>query len=454
MPTPLLQASWLPARPSEPDPKASPGHVRHKAGVALLGQVLQRLDLADRRLGAGLRADRRLGSKDRPWVADVLYGVVRRLRLLETLLRAQGWTGEDPAQVLWWAWLVLSRGLPASEAPVSTAWLRGCEAPDECLSRWAVDRPDWERLAVIGSTPDWLAQGLLEDRSFDEAMAELIAQDGRAPVVLRVVPRRADRNEILHVLQAKGVAARLGRWGPHAVRIDGRIHLQSLDCWRAGQVSLQDEASQVVAGLVAPAAGHRVLDACAGAGGKALAIAATAPRDVRILAVDVRGQALAEARKRAKREGARLQTHVVPPEGPLPRSCGPADRVLVDAPCSGSGTLRRHAGLRWRWQTDDANALPALQARILARSAQAVASGGRLIYATCSLWRGENQGVVDRFLADHPTWEQLTLGEIAPQDLAQVVAAGQTTTGALTLSPAHHDTDGFFVAVLRPRRRA
>lgn len=448
MSVPAVPKSWLPARPAESDPRAAPGHVRHRAGVALLTQVLERPDLAEQRIGAGLRADRRLGSKDRPWVADVLYGVVRRRRLLETLLRRSGWTGDAPADALWWGWLVLARGLPAGECPLTPAWLADCEAPGPALQTWGADRPDWERIAVVGSVPDWLARGLLENRSVDGAMAELLAQDRRAPVVLRVVPRRTSRDAVLRQLQAAGLPATAGRWSPQAVRIDGRVHLQGLSCWKRGQISLQDEASQVVAALVAPQAGHRVLDVCAGAGGKALAIAATAPKGVRILAADVRERALDEARKRARREGVRLQTQVIAPEGPLPATCGPAERVLVDAPCTGSGTLRRHPGLRWRWQARAAEALPDQQSRILARSAAAVAPGGQLIYATCSLWRAENQSVVDRFLAAHSAWEQLDLAELTPPALGPCV----DDAGALAMSPATHDTDGFFAAALRRRR--
>jgi len=416
--------------------------------VALLTRVLARPDLAEQRIGAGLRADRRLGSKDRPWVADALYGIVRRWRLIETLLTQCGWQGERPPEVLWWGWMVLARGLPAEHCPVPKSWLSGCAKPLEALEPWARGASDAATLATVGSVPDWLAEGLLEDRDLPTAMAELVAQDRRAPVVLRVAAHRTDRAAVLRELDAAGIEATPGRWSPHAVRIAGRVHLQGLACWRAGHVALQDEASQVVASLVAPQRDHRVVDACAGAGGKALALAATAPPGVRILALDVREGALAEARRRARREGRRLETQPISPTGPLPRRCLGADRVLIDAPCTGSGTLRRHAGLRWRWTAAQAQGLPDRQAEILGRFAATLGPAGRLVYATCSLWRAENQGVVDRFLAAHTDWEQIRPAPPESSHWDQALDA----KGALELTPARHDTDGFFGAVLRRRR--
>ncbi len=439
--------AWLPPRPSEPDPKASPGHVRHGAGIALLDRVLERPDLAEQRIGRGLRSDRRLGSKDRPWVGDALYGVVRRRRLLEHLLRASGWRGEDPAATLWWAWLVLTAGLPPGEAPGGGAWLDGCADPCQRLADWAADQPDPAVLATIGSLPDWLAAGLLEDRSFDEAMTEVLAQDRRAPVVLRVVTHRTTRQRVLDELGAAGIPASPGPWSPTAVRIEGRVHLAGLACWKAGQVSLQDEASQLIAALVAPDPGARVIDACAGAGGKSLALLGGGQR-LQVLALDVRRGALEEARKRARREGVQLRTQAIAPDGAPPDRTRDADRVLVDAPCTGSGTLRRHAGLRWRWGGDQAADFPGRQAALLARWAQAVAPRGRLVYATCSLWRAENQDVIARFLRDHPDWHQVD--GVAPADAPWRCAVD--AAGNLRLSPAQHGTDGFFGAVLTRRR--
>ncbi len=435
----------LPAPADPPDPRAMPGHLRHGAGISLLAWVLERPDLAEQRIAQGLRKDRRLGSKDRPWVADTLYGILRRRRLLQTLLAAGGWQGEQAPEALWWAWQVLVRRLPGDEAPVPSAWLRGCEDPGTVLEPWGKDREPWEWLATVGSLPDWLARGLLEDRDLEQALAEVLAQDSRAPVVLRVAAHRTTRKTVLEALHASGIQATAGRWSPLSIVIQGRVHLPSQPCWRDGLVSLQDEASQVVASLVAPDPHSQVVDACAGAGGKALAIAATAPPQVQVIAMDIRKHALVEARKRARREGLKIRTLPIQPEGPVPLQAGTAARVLVDAPCSGSGTLRRHPGLRWRWDEATALALPDLQVRLLERYADLVAPGGHLIYATCSLWRAENQGVVDRFLAAHPSWEPIPIIELIDNTEARDLGRDPV----LTMTPHHHGTDGFFAAVLR-----
>lgn len=418
--------------------------MRHGAGVALLERVLVRLDLAEQCIATGLRGDRRLGSKDRPWVADALYGIVRRHRLLTTLLTRGGWQGDDPAETLWWAWMVLAHGLPPAEAQATGPWLAGCADPAATLEDWGRDEPPWRWLATVGSLPDWLAQALIADRGEDQAWAEVAAQDRRAPVVLRVAAHRASRDDVLAELIAEGIAATPGRWSPHAIRIAGRVQLQALPCWRDGRVSLQDEASQVIAALVDPPRNGRVVDACAGAGGKALAIAAGAGGRVGIAALDIRGRSLAECERRARREQLPIQTHLIEAQGPLPLADGSADRVLVDAPCTGSGTLRRHPGLRWRWDGRSAAALPALQLQLLHRFSGLVAPGGRLIHATCSLWQAENQDVVDRFLHEAPVWRRVPLDNVLDGPLAQLASA----RGELSMSPATTDTDGFFAAVL------
>ncbi len=448
MPPPLIALRSLPQSAREADPKALPGHVRHRAATILLTAALRDPGQAGHRIAKGLRRDRRLGSKDRPWVADALYGIVRRQRLLELLLRAGGWEGQNPGEVIWWAWLVLTAGLEPADAPVKSTWLLPCKEPEPAITAWAVGQTEEALLSRVGSVPDWLAKGLLEDRKLEEAFDELQALDGRAPVVLRVVRSRTSREAVLKELAELGVTARRGRWSPDALVIEGRVHLNGLACWRQGRVSLQDEASQVVSELIAPRSGDRVIDACAGAGGKSLTIGSRAPKGVRIVALDVRERALAEARRRARREGLDLETHVVRAQGPLPIPPATASHVLVDAPCTGSGTLRRHPGLRWRWGEVEAEAFSGHQRALLERHAPLVAPGGLLVYATCSLWRRENQHVVEDFMEDHPDWELVPVEEILGSPRASALSQG----GVLVMTPAKHGTDGFFAAVLTRSR--
>jgi 16S rRNA (cytosine967-C5)-methyltransferase len=208
-----------------------------------------------------------------------------------------------------------------------------------------------------------------------------------------------------------------------------------------------DEGSQLVAEAVAPPPRGRVADACAGAGGKTLALAAMLANQGRILALDSNGKKLEELRRRARRAGLsnvvarEVKGAVLPPEAKL----SAWDRVLVDAPCSGLGTLRRNPEARWRLSAKAVDAYPADQLALLVTYAPLVAEGGRLIYATCSVLREENDAVIERFLRERPDFVVMPLKEIWGK--ARAATLGDETF--LRLLPHVHDTDGFFAAVLR-----
>jgi 16S rRNA (cytosine967-C5)-methyltransferase len=209
-----------------------------------------------------------------------------------------------------------------------------------------------------------------------------------------------------------------------------------------------DEGSQLVAELVAPPPGGRVVDACAGAGGKTLALSAALAGKGRVLALDTDGKKLEELRRRARRAGL-TNVHAKPVgsgAGDVARAAlGTHDRVLVDVPCSGLGTLRRNPEARWRLRRADVEGFPARQLALMIAYAPLTAVGGRLIYATCTVNRRENEGVVERFLAERDDFVPVPAKEIWGRERAGKLGDGMT----LQLFPHRHDTDGFFTAVLR-----
>ncbi|MFK7929631.1 MAG: RsmB/NOP family class I SAM-dependent RNA methyltransferase, partial [Myxococcota bacterium] len=271
------------------------------------------------------------------------------------------------------------------------------------------------------------------------------ASASRAAVQLRV---RGDVSlaAVVTSLAADGVTVSALRFASHGLQIEGRANLHATRAFKGGQIEVQDEGSQLLAELVDASGAERIVDVCAGAGGKTLALASAAPQ-AKILAMDVRARALSELQIRANRAGAlRVKAVKLPPTGNFPAQVRgwSADRVLVDSPCSGLGTLRRHPEQRLRLTESALDELSQLQRQILARSATLVRVGGRLVYGTCSVLGSENEGVVEQFLAMHPDFRQVSAAEVFGPERAEAIGVGDV----MRLSPHTHGTDGFFGAVL------
>jgi 16S rRNA (cytosine967-C5)-methyltransferase len=361
----------------------------------------------------------RLWSRQRRLLRELSYSCIRRSGRHQRGLRARGWTGEDAPWACWLAELV-DRGLSPERAGV----LLGQPvfgAP------WV--RPEgWTELAAEGALDEALLRSI---GSLEEARGFVLAQLDRAPLTLR----SKDRDRLAGELEAAGLSVRPARWAPSGLQVEGSPDLSP---W-AGRFQIQDEASQLVAELVAPGRRSLVVDYCAGAGGKSLALLDAAPKGMRLLACDPRERSLKEARRRAGELGLRLQT-----AGYEELEAGSAARVLVDAPCTGSGTLRRDPALRWRLDLDLVEHHAGLQRELLDRASELVKPGGRLVYATCSLLPAENEQQVAAFLERHPRFAQVDIAEI----LGRARASELGRNGQLHMSPAVHGSDGFFAAVL------
>ncbi len=401
----------------------------------LLAAVLAGTMPADRQMDLYFRARRTLGARDRGFVAETVYGCLRRLRLLRHL------TGESaPASDLVAAYLLTAQGWSARR--VQEAGYAGDTAGLAARARGldAAALP----FAVRANLPDWLAARLV-DQFGSEAEALAQALNEPAPVDLRVNTLKADRDEVRARLREEGYDATPTPYAPAGLRRVERGPLFATESFKAGLFEVQDEGSQLIALMLEPKRRERVVDFCAGGGGKTLQIGALMANSGTIYAFDVAAKRLERLRPRLARAGVdNVRTQVLESErdARLLRLRGKIDRVLVDAPCSGTGTLRRNPDIKWR--SFDLAILGQEQRRILDAAAQLVRPGGRLVYATCSFLQEENDAVTADFIATHADFRPVPANEILARRHVPLTMKDE----ALRLDPLHHGTDGFYALAL------
>jgi 16S rRNA (cytosine967-C5)-methyltransferase len=420
---------------------------RIAAAIDLLGEIEAATNRpADAVANDFFRARRFIGSGDRRAVSERAWRVLRGRR------RLGWWLGSAPntARLLTAASLLLDgwslaglrdaysggRFSAAALDPAETAILRKIEG-----HTWAhPDMPDAVRLEL----PDWLLPAY-QSRFGAALEAEMTALAEEAPLDLRVNPLKATRAEAQAALAAEGWDARPTQYSPWGLRIEGRRPITTGPTFQQGLVEIQDEGSQLVALMVGAEPGMRVVDWCAGAGGKTLALAATMQNRGQIIACDVSAARLEGAVRRLRRAGVHnVERHLLSSGDKWPkRRAGSFDRVLVDAPCTGTGTWRRNPDARLRLRQSDLTELTSKQAAILDTAQSLVRKGGRLVYATCSLLEEENEAQVSAFLARHPGFQTLQLPQAWP-----LASPAPNAGDFLSLTPARHGTDGFFAAVL------
>lgn len=398
---------------------------------------------ADRALDRFFRARRFLGGRDRRFIAEGVFGVLRRQRFFRHCLQCVA--GKAPPAADLAGLYLLTQGW--SERALASL----LSAPEVARLGSALRAAQGETLpfAIRHSLPDALADALVRDWGVAEADALAIALAGTAPLDLRVNTLRTDRDALQQRLAGAGIHLEPTPYAPHGLRRADRAALFQAPGFREGAFEVQDEGSQLLACLVDVPPRGRVVDFCAGAGGKTLALAMQMGNKGEILACDVIPRKLEELSRRARRAGAhniRVQSLVDESDTVLRVHRGRFDRVLVDAPCSGSGTLRRNPDLRNR--PLDLPALATLQRRILGAAATLLAPGGRLIYATCSVVDAENREVVAGFLREHPEFARLPAQAVMAQ---AGLALPDTMFRAADFqsTPHRHGTDGFYGAVLQ-----
>ena len=364
---------------------------------------------------------RRLHSRDRRLLTDGLYALVRHGSMIGHLL------ANNQPDALWLGWLV-TQGLPpvqAAEAFEGDVDFSPCEDWDASVAQaLALLEDATDRIALHGGFCPAIAAQLAAAFPADDARAFLDASNQRAPVVLRANPRHTNAAGLVKSLAHHNISAHVHPSAERAVVLDQRVNLQSLPLFKRGVFEVQDAGSQLLASLVEPTG--IVVDYCAGAGCETLAMAQPG---VQLIATDIRPGALHQLSERAKRAKVRVKTYVLT-GGTLPAALRnlQADRVLVDAPCSGMGVLRRHPEHRWQLTDARLRELVALQQKILVQASTLVKPGGWLIYGTCSVLPAENEEQVQTFLDRNPAFEH----------------SGKE----LRCGPHSHDTDGFFGAVL------
>jgi 16S rRNA (cytosine967-C5)-methyltransferase len=411
--------------------------------------------LADRALDHVLRAKRYLYSNERRAVAERVYALLRRQRTVDWVLeRTVPGLERRSASEQDLLRLAASRVLHGEQAPgvVRSSGLGGADAQAVESAPGALSglrrMPAAERFAVEASLPDFLAARF--QRQFGaRAAREAEAMNVRAPLTSRVNVLKTSRDELQQRLHREGVDARPTPLSPLGLFLETRINAFSLESFRNGQFELQDEGSQLL-GMLVDAPPTRVVDACAGAGGKTLQLAAQMKNRGELFALDIDARRLGDLKLRARRAGAHnVRIRAIPHTGPeasaaLADLVGKADRVLVDAPCSGSGTYRRKPDARYRITAALLAEHVQRQRALLEQFAPLVKPGGRLIYGTCSVLREENEEVVAAFLAAHPEFSALPPADRLGPELGAKVDAG----GFLRVTPGQHGTDGFFGALL------
>jgi 16S rRNA (cytosine967-C5)-methyltransferase len=459
----------------------------------LLGTILAGNAPADALMERYFRTHPKMGGRDRGVVAETVYACLRRQRFLAYLATGNVTGDAAPAGIVA-ACLVALQGV--SGRALSDAGFRGDATA--IVERARTLKREHLPLAVQLDLPDWLLERLLAQYGEDETRALATALNEPATLDLRVNTHKATREEAAACLAEAGLPVTPTPWSPFGLRRAERAPVFRTRCFEAGMIEVQDEGSQLLSLLLEPKRHEMVVDFCAGAGGKTLQLAALMANSGSVYAFDISAKRLDRLKPRLARAGLDNVRRVViqnERDVRVQRLAGKIDRVLVDAPCSGTGTLRRNPDIKWR--TIDLEKLAATQRAILASASTLLKPGGRLVYATCSLLQEENEAVTAEFLASHPDFEALSATDILarrqivlpmpvtlrrqidggveaepsphpsavapgaalpPASMQSSPASGRGGVGesrlndlALRLLPHRHQTDGFFALAMQRR---
>lgn len=416
--------------------------------VDLLQAIVDSPQPADKQMELYFRAQRQLGVRDRGFVAETVYGCLRRRRFLEYIAEAIPARAEDQVAIYlllaqgWSARAVEDAGYRPQKHPADGKGVRDYAAR---LHTPSADLP----LGAQTDLPDWLLDKLLAQYGEAETRALAAALNQPATLDLRVNTLKAERAQVAEKLAQEGFPVEPTPYSPVGLRRQERAPLFKTQCFQAGLFEVQDEGSQLLAPLLEARRQEMVVDFCAGAGGKTLHLGAMMANSGSLYAFDIAQKRLDRLKPRLIRAGldnVRMIAIAHERDARVRRLAGKVDRVLVDAPCTGTGTLRRNPDSKWR--EPDMAVTTATQARILTAAATLVKPGGRLVYATCSLLRAENDDITAAFLAEHPAFCALPAGEI----LARRGIAITLADNALRLMPHVHHTDGFYALAMERRK--
>lgn len=437
---------------------------RLAAAIEALAAIEQDNRAADRVLSNYLRARRYIGAKDRHAISAQVYAVLRRRARIDwsIMTTGNGLAVDARSRALTslaldgQAAIVFEQSADDRHAPppldrrerqfLSNLMVKADSASDDVV-------PDFVRLEC----PEWILPMLRADLGSDVADGLLSGLQGEAAMDLRVCTSKVPRGRMRNVLSRAGIETAATALSPRGLRAEERRPIDGLPAFKAGHFEVQDEGSQIAAALVGAAPGMQVADFCAGAGGKTLAMAETMANKGRLLAIDISTNRIKRLSQRLKRAGYdNVEPRVIEHERDrsLKSSKRKFDRVLVDAPCTGTGTWRRNPDARWRYGPSDLQEITVRQVSILEAAARLVKPGGRLVYVTCSILAAENEAVIASFQKYHEDFDVVPIPAVWAETLGVDGIDCPTVQPMLRLSPDRHGTDGFFVAVLQQRDQA
>ncbi|MFZ0489317.1 MAG: methyltransferase domain-containing protein [Salegentibacter sp.] len=361
------------------------------ATIDALSEIFNEGNYADKVIEKTLKRDKRWGSRDRSFIAETTYDIVRWKRLYAEIAEVKAPFSRENLFRMFAVWATL-RGIQLPDwkqiEPTPTRRIKG---KFDALSKIRKFRE---------SIPDWLDEMGVKELGEKTWEKEIHALNEQAPVVLRVNTLKTNREELQKLLREEEIEANVVKNHPEALELKERANVFKTQAFRDGYFEVQDASSQLVAHFLDVQPGMRVVDTCAGAGGKSLHLAALMENKGQIIALDIYGNKLKELKRRAKRAGAHnIETRDIDSTKVIKKLYGSADRVLIDAPCSGLGVLSRNPDAKWKLQPEFVENLKQKQQEILAQYSRLVKPGGKLVYATCSVLPSENQAQVEKFLA-------------------------------------------------------
>lgn len=400
-----------------------------RACAKLLAQVLEFEHPADALLSKFFRENRKLGLKDRNVIAETTYTILRHYLKLTKVVAAK-----NSFTLIGYTWVKLL-GVGRHE-------IRELRT----INLGELDKLPELDMNVV-ELPEWVIQRLSANLTMDEITELAKAMTKQAPLTLRVNTIKTSRNDVLAAFADQGIKVKPTLLSPYGVKLNDRAALIKNELFLQGLIEVQDEASQLAGLLLEPKRGDMVVDFCAGSGGKTLLFGMLMKNSGRIYAFDVNERRLGNLTPRLARSGlSSVYPQLITSENDskLKRLAEKMDRVFVDAPCLGLGTLRRNPDLKFRQNEQGLAEINVKQLDILIAASRLVKPGGVLVYATCSILRAENQDIVENFLSEHAEFEIIEVKQVLKN--LDLVLKDQRY---LELNPVTHDTDGFFACIMQ-----
>ncbi len=408
----------------------------------LLKEILSFKYPADGSVRFYFKQNPKLGSKDRSCIADAVFKIIRNLTLFRSFSQSSGSDLHRSLALL---------GLLRDKLPIDTSqnfaqYLTQHEI--EWLNHLTTIDIQSLKPITAYSIPEWLWQNLNEQYA-QKAKAIAISMLKQSNLDIRVNTLKANAETAMEELYHQKIMAGYTKYAPNALRLDAKVSVHNNPLFEAGWFEIQDEGSQLLCHILNPKRGEMVVDFCAGSGGKTLALGAMMRSAGRIYAFDVDDKRLKKLKPRLARSGlSNVYSALIQHENdtPVKRLHGKIDKLMLDVPCSGIGTLRRNPDLKWRQNLHAIAELNQKQRSILQQSSKLLKIGGTLVYATCSLLKQENEDIVQEFLANNPKFKLLSVNEVLAKQNINIEGLNDEY---LRLYPHIHSTDGFFAALIQ-----